>query len=81
MLVRHRRDMDDGIVQEFARGRTNGAATQELDDLLYQTGATVRDHSWPRGYDACRHAVLHGKPATCPPARVYPTDAVWCTAC
>ena len=46
-------DLDDGIVQEFARGRTNGAATQELDDLLYQTGATVRDDS---GRVAMTHA-------------------------
>ena len=40
-------------MQEFARGRTNGAATQELDDLLYQTGATVRDDS---GRVAMTHA-------------------------
>jgi predicted HTH transcriptional regulator len=72
-------DLDLGIVQEFARGRTNGGATQNLDDLLYQTGAIVRDESG-------RGGITHAGALffTANPQRVLPhvyADAVWSADC
>jgi predicted HTH transcriptional regulator len=37
------REMDEGVLREFAEGRTNGSAPGDPTELLYQAGASIRD--------------------------------------